>query len=273
VRLEMDLLRIPPPLGPPLAVACYHNRVDEVKRLLASGADPLEESKNSVTAAQYRPLFLCIHYGYAACVKVLLTVRPELVDSGATLAMEANKIPPLLYLLQQMGNERDYIRHPLEWPGSDPLGCVRLLLDAGASLQPVVQGGWGCTYTHLIGQYALWSREKWRKALVRMIGGAARLRYSTKTHRDFPRPARYAAAELLRLGYQIESGVLTPVWAEHVLPFLVTRTSRGAVPSPPPALLFIDALSESELKKMVACGDAAKLELRRRGIGKYPPLV
>jgi len=75
------------------------------------------------------------------------------------------------------------------------------------------------------------------------------------------------------LGYQIESGVLTPVWAEHVLPFLVTRTSRGAVPSPPPALLFIDALSESELKKMVACGDAAKVELRRRGIGKYPPLV
>ena len=52
-----------------------------------------------------------------------------------------------------------------------------------------------------------------------------RLRYSRKTHGQFPRPARYAAAELLRLGYQVGSGALVPVWADHVLPLLVTRTT------------------------------------------------
>ena len=43
-------------------------------------------------------------------------------------------------------------------------------------------------------------------------------------------PARYAAAELLRLGYQVGSGALVPVWSDHVLPLLVTRTSRPFYP-------------------------------------------
>ena len=48
--------------------------------------------------------------------------------------------------------------------------------------------------------------------------------------RKHPRPARYAAAELLRLGYQAGSCALVPIWADHVLPFLVTRTSRPLYP-------------------------------------------
>ena len=268
----------PPPLGPPLAVACCHNRVDEVKRLLASGADPLEDSIiDGEKQGGYRPLFICLHMGFAECVEALLVALPELVDSGATLASEQNKLPPLMFLLERMSMcARSRRRQEPTWeaivaqPGYDPLGCVDFLLTAGASLEPVKVKGCGYTMTYYVNMLA---DGVGNRRLTRMLGDARRLRYSPKTHRIFPRRARYAAAELLRLGYQINSGVLSPVWAEHVLPLLVTRTSRGAAPSLSPALLFIDALSESELKKMVACGDAAKLELRRRGIGKYPPLV
>ena len=101
----MDALLPPPPLGPPLAVACYHNRVDEVKRLLASGADPLEDSIiDGEKRGGYRPLFISIHFGFAECVEALLAAQPELVDSGATLAVEPNKLPPLMFLLERVRN-------------------------------------------------------------------------------------------------------------------------------------------------------------------------
>ena len=99
-----------------------------------------------------------------------------------------------------------------------------------------------------------------------MLEDAARLRYSIASHRRFPPPARYAAAELLRLGYQIGSGILVPVWVEHVLPLLVSRTSRSAVPSLPPPELFIDSLSDAQVEAMLD-GDYAEhatRELRRR---------
>ena len=65
---------------------------------------------------------------------------------------------------------------------------------------------------------------------------------------------------------QIGAGVLVPVWAEHVLPLLVSRTSRGAVPSLPPPVLFIDSLSDAQVEAMLD-GDYAEhamRELRRR---------
>ena len=95
--------------------------------------------------------------------------------------------------------------------------------------------------------------------LVGMLAAAACLRYSVARHCRFPPPARYAAAELLRLGYQIGSGILVPVWAEHVLPLLVSRTSRGAVPSLHPTVLFMDSLSEAEIEAFVN-GDYAEME-------------
>ena len=103
-----------------------------------------------------------------------------------------------------------------------------------------------------------------------MLEAAARLRYSPATHGRFPRPARYAAAEFLRLGYQIGSGVLVPVWAEHVIPFLVSRTSRGAVPTLPRSVIFIDALFDEQVEAMLV-GDYAEhaaLELERRADAK-----
>ena len=270
---------MPPPREPPLSVACYYNRVDEVRRLLAEGADPLAVAGGGPGLTnRYPAIFQCVRHGNAQCLKALLTAQIDLVDSVKTEERRARSVTPgahpLLHLLYHLA-ERGSI--PLECLRGD-LECVHLLLKAGASLETVVspirvsyEGG--RTYQNDVYDPFEYARQSGIAALVRMLEDARRLRYSPKTHLRFPRPARYVAAELLRLCYQIESGVLTPVWAEHVLPFLVSRTSRGVVPSPPPALLFIDALSESELKKMVACGDAAKLELRRRGIGKYPPLV
>ncbi len=81
--------------------------------------------------------------------------------------------------------------------------------------------------------------------------------------------ARYAAAELIRLCYQIEAGVLADVWAEHVIPFLVCRTTRGAVPSLPRHVLFIDALSDDDVEAMLdgEYAEHAKRELQcRRGL-------
>ena len=54
---------------------------------------------------------------------------------------------------------------------------------------------------------------------------------------------------------------LVPVWAEHVLPLLVSRTSRGAVPSLHPTVLFMDSLSEAEIDAIVFA-----LRSRDRGV-------
>ena len=151
--------------------------------------------------------------------------------------------------------------------------CVRLLLEAGASLEPTLtqfeqqDSPWQDPSTLHPGDNALdIARRAENDELVRMIEDAARLRYSIASHRRFPPPARYAAAELLRLGYQVGSGILVPVWVEHVLPLLVSRTSRGAVPSLPPPVLFIDSLSDAEVGLMLD-GDYAEhamRELQRR---------
>ena len=151
--------------------------------------------------------------------------------------------------------------------------CVRLLLDAGASLaafeaaEAPRYGAGSEMLRHDVFEYA---RQIGNADLLRMLEAAARLRYSPATHGRFPRPARYAAAELLRLGYQVGSGVLVPVWAEHVIPFLVSRRSRGAVPTLPRSVIFIDALSDEQVEAMLV-GDYAEhaaLELERRADAK-----
>ena len=58
------------------------------------------------------------------------------------------------------------------------------------------------------------------------------------------------------------------MWAEHVIPFLVSRTSRGAVPTLPPQVLFIAALSDDQVGAMLE-GDYAEhatLEIERRAV-------
>ena len=66
-----------------------------------------------------------------------------------------------------------------------------------------------------------------------------------------------------------------PVWAEHVIPFLVSRTSRGAVPTLPQSVVFIDALSDEEVEAMLD-GDYAEhatLEIQRRADAKKAEYV
>ena len=196
---------------------------------------------------------------------------PSLKPLGPSLQIERSRlayphgVPPLLHLLCNMAENSIAFRSPV----SDEFACLRALLDAGASLDPVVVqvGRMPAPIRHDAFEYARESR--YRDRAVRMLEEAAQLRYSIKTHHRFPRPARYAAAELLRLGYQIESGILAPVWAEHVLPLLVSRTNRGAAPPVSLKVLFIDALYDGQVEAMLTSDDsaeraAATLERSRR---------
>ena len=137
------------------------------------------------------------------------------------------------------------------------------MLEAGASLEPTLtQYDESHPWMGHLGDNALdIAQRSGNEKLVGMLAAAACLRYSVARHCRFPPPARYAAAELLRLGYQIGSGILVPVWAEHVLPLLVSRTSRGAVPSLHPTVLFMDSLSEAEIDAIVFA-----LRSRDRGV-------
>ena len=268
---------MPPPLEPPLSVACYFNRVDEVRRLLAEGADPLAVAEEG---NRNPAIFQCVGRGHAQCLKALLTAQIDLVDSveiDVPFAMPGSS--PLMCLLKRLAPRE---RIPRIWtqpripvrPEYGPFECVRLLLEAGASLETVVSPirvsyDGGRTYQNDVYDPFEYARQSGNADLVRMLEDARRLRYSPKTHHRFPRPARYAAAELIRLCYQIEAGVLADVWAEHVIPFLVCRTTRGAVPSLPRHVLFIDALSDDEVEAMLAgeYAEHAKRELQcRRGL-------
>ena len=262
---------MPPPLEPPLSVACYYNRVDEVRRLLAEGADPLAVAgEGPGLTNRYPAIFQCVQHGHAQCLKALLTAQIDLVDSVTTEESRARSVtpgaPPLLHLLYYIAALAS-----IRPAGGFHLECVRLLLKAGASLETVVSPipvsyDGGRTYQNDVYDPFEYARQSGNADLVRMLEETRRLRYSPNTHHRFPRPARYAAAELIRLCYQIEAGVLADVWAEHVIPFLVCRTTRGAVPSLPRHVLFIDAISDSQLVAMFDSDykEHAMRELRRR---------
>ena len=222
---------------------------------------------------RYPAIFQCVQHGHAQCLKALLTAQIDLVDSVTTEESRARSVtpgaPPLLHLLYYF-----VALASIRPPGGFHLECVRLLLKAGASLETVVSPipvsyDGGRTYQNDVYDPFEYARQSGNVDLMRMLDDARRLRYSPKTHHRFPRPARYAAAELLRLCYQIGSGVLADVWAEHVMPFLVCRTTRGTVPSLPRHVLFIDALSDDEVEAMLAgeYAEHAKRELQcRRGL-------
>ena len=256
---------MPRPSGPPLLVACYDGRVADVRALLASGADPRAAPSRVPSPRSDSCIFSCVHFGYANVLEVLLaTGQYELVRQVQT-SFNPCYVPPLIYLLYYWAKPD----HPqLKRPGSDPLECVRLLLEAGASVDAIEAQRHPLTKEMVRHDAFEYARQIGNADLLRMLEAAARLRYSPATHGRFPRPARYAAAELLRLGYQVGSGVLVPVWAEHVIPFLVSRTSRGAVPTLPPQVLFIDTLSDDQVGAMLE-GDYAEhatLEIERRAV-------
>ena len=272
---------------PPLAVACFYNRVDEVKRLLAGGADVLERIPRNSTPRpppfnrrRWSPfagglaIHVCCYFAHFECLHSLLAtgIRGQ-VDAGFEgmdgigSTEEDTDVTPLLLLCLRANYQNQFDEHAqYRSPAKAHLAnaeCVKLLLCQGASLEPVLAHE-HVAYTHdgrtlgLPGDDALSiaSRARFGLVLVKYLEAHRDLRYSPKTHANFPRPARYAAAELLRLGYQI-GGVLAPVWAEHVLPFLVSRTSRGAFLTLPPEVLFIDVLPDNQVEALLD-GDHAE---------------
>ncbi len=280
---------------PPLAVACFYNRVDEVKRLLAGGADVLERiPRNStprvppINRRHFSPfagglaIHVCCYFAHFECLHSLLAtgIRGQ-VDAGFEgmdgigSTEEDTDVTPLLLLCLRANYQNQFDEYAQgRSPAKAHLAnaeCVKLLLCQGASLEPVlahehVEYGHNGQTLGLPGDDALSiaARARFGLLLVKYLEAHRDLRYSPKTHANFPRPARYAAAELLRLGYQI--GVLAPVWAEHVLPFLVLRTSRGAFLTLPPEVLFIDVLPDDQVEALLggAHAEHATRELQHR---------
>ena len=200
-------------------------------------------------------VFLAIHecslFARADCLRALVATGNLAQLDQVTYARQrrvndfALDFTPLMLLLRDavIGSHPPLgyrYRHP---PG-DVLACVRILINAGASFdhkatrdddyfRHVMNACLSRTVDNntTIGWDVFdYARELGNRDIVNVLEEAARLRYSRKTHRKHPRPARYAAAELLRLGYQVGSGALVPVWSDHVLPLLVTRTSRPLYP-------------------------------------------
>ena len=277
-----------PLIGPPLFLACCRNEVNAVKRLLTSGADVLERvPRGPFSFAGGLAIHACCHFAHVDCLRCLLAtgIEEQLDDGrpgGIGSTQAGSDVTPLIALCLRAGHrfpptivdDDDSIDDdvpisllpPLHTVHTATAACVRLLLDAGASLEPALVH----EHVHMQNDQTLGlpgdvaldiARRAGNEEIVRMLEDAARLEYSPRRHVRFPLPARYAAAEWLRLGYQIESRALVPVWAGHVLPFLVSRTSRGAVPSPP--VLFFDEICLNDLKNMVTRGAAAKRQLLR----------
>ena len=128
----------------------------------------------------------------------------------------------------------------------DRAECVRLLLDAGASLDPVL-----CTSGHAMDPRRVPAADRVEVSpldaakragnldCARLIATAMALSHSPAAHRHFPPHARAYAVALLGLGVQVAAaklpaarqGAFLDVWVACVIPPLVSRDSR--TPEPP----------------------------------------
>ena len=152
--------------------------------------------------------------------------------------------------------------------------CVRLLLDAGASLDPVFWHDPDEGYragrelepledrSILVLLHPLDAAKRaGNLECARLITAAMALSHSPAAHRHFPPNARAYAVTLLGLGVQVAAAKLPParqgafldVWVGGVIPQLVRRDSR--TPGPP---------EDGELEvgaRVVICGLASRPEL------------
>jgi hypothetical protein len=205
-------------LGIALHYACFYAHVDCVRALLATGCTRQLDWRRAESGAT--PLILlCQNACRAAC-----SINPH--QAADTL--------PCVELLLEAGAALDpettdayVISHPVGSPSAEAL-CGRVI-DKTESEDSASEDSESET-NRLVARSGLTALDfaylSGNSEIVRALEDAARLRYSVQTHHRFPRPARYAAARAVRLGYQIGSGALLPVWAGRVLPFLISRTSR-----------------------------------------------
>ena len=247
------------PLADGLSRACFDGDLASVQQYLAEGADLLAPRPARGPAKQCMDstdsVFLAIHdcslFARADCLRALVATGNLAQLDQATYTSKPRSYGYSMDLTPLMILFRDAVvaLHPplvyrYRHPPGDVLACVRILINAGASfdykatrddnyIRHVMNACLSRTVDNntTIGWDVFdYARELGNRDIVNVLEEAARLRYSRKTHRKHPRPARYAAAELLRLGYQVGSGALVPVWSDHVLPLLVTRTSRPLYP-------------------------------------------
>ena len=179
--------------GPPLLVACSDNKIADVKKLLALGADPQAAAPSYDERSPTRPshsscIFSCIHKGYFEVLEALLaTGQYELVHQVQNTMVPCS-VPPLMYLLYHWAQPRhSYV--DVHYGPKGPLNCVRLLLEAGASLA----GGCGSSSRASPGPPSPWAWPS-SSAAARKSVESARTVYSILVLRAGELARRRAAA-------------------------------------------------------------------------------
>ena len=87
--------------GPPLLVACYDNKIADVRKLLASGADPQAAAPSYDERSPTRPshsscIFSCIHKWYFEVLEALLATGQYDLVHQVQNTMVPCSIPPLM---------------------------------------------------------------------------------------------------------------------------------------------------------------------------------
>merc|ERR1712176_189638 len=189
-----------------LKLACTIGDAEAVKNLLASGLDPLATGAPIDWHHDTPAIHHCIVRAQPACLEAFVAT-----GNLEVLEQVHCDLTPLELAIENIVEEN----YCCTVCASKILECVKILIEAGADIGPVRIWNWEYDFD---------------LELESMLEDAWSLRFSRLTHHKFPRPARAFAGEALRLGYQlaskIGSGALPSVWEEHIMPFLVARTSR-----------------------------------------------
>ena len=226
--------------GPPIAVAAYLGDSAEIKRLVDTGADVMEP-----TVFEQYPhhggglaIHQACHFGDSEALAALLSADTPAQLNARNLdsSMGSSKgLTPLMIVANKVSFvwRAGTIGHGR----SDYLKCAQLLLDAGVDLHPRTPSGERAVdlaRKYLKGKCKAQAEgDGVAHCLVELLERAEALRYSAATHRSFPKPARDFARSLLMLGRNLVQTLmpdrafeLLEVWAAHVMPKIVSRSSR-----------------------------------------------
>ena len=255
---------MPPPSYPELCEAAYFGNHDRARKLLATGSSVFDPQKAAYEKILQREEYEATIFssgeemhgssaGQIALHTACHMARPEVVRLLLTedlLQLDvARPYDGFTPLLSACGTN---LEHSPMCPADkiDRAECVRLLLDAGASLDPVLCRTSERPLNSLSLRFAPGEERGQVNPLdaakrvgnldcARLIATAMALTHSPAAHRDFPPHARAYAVTLLGLGVQVAAaklpgarqGAFLDVWVACVLPQLVSRDS--CTPGPP----------------------------------------
>ena len=261
-RRAHRILSMPPPSYPELCEAAYFGNHDRARKLLATGSSVFDPQKVAYAKILQREEYEATIFssgeemhGSAAGQIALHTAchmaRPEVVRLLlAEDLLQLDVARPYDGCTPLLSACRTNLEHSPMCPADkiDRAECVRLLLDAGASLDPVL-----CItseHPRLSPHFAPGEERGQVNPLdaakragnldcARLIATAMALTHSPAAHRHFPPHARAYAVALLGLGVQVAAaklpvarqGAFLDVWVACVLPQLVSRDS--CTPGPP----------------------------------------